>query len=199
MRNIFSADNIYQAGLNLFTPRVQAKKQQATLQQLDLSRQIDQRQSPVRQQRLQANVFTPPVTRKKTAVSAARTTPFYGEIQSAAKKHGINPKFLDALVFAESSYNPQAVSKTGAFGLTQIQPTTLRELGYTGPTNMLTPQQQIDYGAQYLNRIYDTRKKKLGRGLTPLEWYHAYSFGPNTTQPISPQYQANWERAYGRY
>lgn len=203
MRNIFSADNLYQAGLNLFAPRAQAKKQKAVLDQQALTSQINKRQEPIRLQRAgmqptARNVFAQP---NKTVVSGTRSTPFYSDISATAKKYGINPKFLDSLVFAESSYNPAAMSKSGAYGLTQIMPSTLRELGYTGQPQALTPQQQLDYGAQYLKKIYDVRQRNLGvsRPLTPLEWYHAYSFGANTKQPISPQYQSNWERAYGRY
>lgn len=206
LANVFNRDNIYQAGLNLFTPRVQERKQQQDLIQADLTRSINERQAPLRQQRLspapvvRANPFATPAP-TVPMVSAARSTPFYNEINTAAKAHGINPKFYDALIFAESSYNPNAVSKTGAIGLPQLQPTTLKELGYSGDPRKLTPQQQLEFGAKYLNLIYDQRQRHMGvtRPLTPLEWYHAYSFGPNTSQPISPQYQANWERAYGRY
>jgi soluble lytic murein transglycosylase-like protein len=125
--------------------------------------------------------------------------PFSNEINASARKYGLNPRFLDAVAFAESSYNPKAVSKSGAVGLTQLTPVALKDIGWQGkPTDLYNPATNLDLGAQYLKKIYQVRSKQLGRAPSPLEWYHAFSFGPYNSTPISPAYESNFNRAYNR-
>jgi hypothetical protein len=52
-------------------------------------------------------------------------------INEAATKYGIPENLLDAVVSAESSYNPTAQSRAGAMGLTQLMPGTASALGIT--------------------------------------------------------------------
>src|SRR5574341_2662381 len=49
-------------------------------------------------------------------------------IQETAKRHGLDPLFVAALIYSESSFKPRAVSKSGAVGLMQIMPTTAEQL-----------------------------------------------------------------------
>ena len=118
-------------------------------------------------------------------------------IRSTAQKYGFNPRFLDAVVNAESSYNPRAISKSGAIGLGQLTPVALRDIGYAGsPEGLYDPATNLDLASQYLSKIHDVGKKRYGRPLTPLEWYALYSFGPYNNQPISEAYRSNFTKKY---
>lgn len=70
-------------------------------------------------------------------------------IPEVARRHGIRPELLDALVWAESNYNPGAISPRGAIGLTQLMPATAAELG----VNPKDPMQNLEGGARYLRSL----------------------------------------------
>jgi soluble lytic murein transglycosylase-like protein len=77
-------------------------------------------------------------------------------IDNAARKYGLPPAFVRAVVAAESGFSPQAVSNKGAIGLMQLMPSTARELG-ADPT---VPEQNVDAGTRYLRDLlvkYDSR------------------------------------------
>jgi hypothetical protein len=53
----------------------------------------------------------------------------YGfKVADEAKRQGLNSQFVLPLVMAESKFDPNAVSPTGAFGLMQLQPSTSKSL-----------------------------------------------------------------------
>jgi len=54
--------------------------------------------------------------------------PWRVEVEAAAARAGIPPWVLAGLVRQESAWNPRAVSSAGAVGLTQLLPSTAREL-----------------------------------------------------------------------
>lgn len=91
-------------------------------------------------------------------------------IQQAAMRAGIEPGLLDALVAAESSYDPNARSSAGAMGLTQLMPETAKSLGVTNPFD---PAQSLNGGANYLAKMID----KYGDLRLALA---AYNAGPGT-------------------
>ena len=76
--------------------------------------------------------------------------PYKDDINQAALKYGIDPAFVRAVIHAESHFNPQAVSKTGAQGLMQLMPATARELGVK---NSLSARQNIKGGVKHLARL----------------------------------------------
>ncbi|HVL39761.1 MAG TPA: lytic transglycosylase domain-containing protein, partial [Fimbriimonadaceae bacterium] len=57
---------------------------------------------------------------------------------------------LDALVAEESAYDPNARSRAGAMGLSQLMPGTARELGVADPFD---PAQNLRGGAKYLAQM----------------------------------------------
>jgi len=71
-------------------------------------------------------------------------------VRSAAKRHRIDPDLLHAVIRAESSYNPNAVSRTGAVGLMQLMPATARRYGVR---NRRDPVDNVNGGARYLRDL----------------------------------------------
>lgn len=68
-----------------------------------------------------------------------------------AEEEGVNPDLFLRLVQQESSWNPEAGSSKGAYGLTQLMPGTAAELG-VDPTD---PLQNLRGGARYLRQQLD--------------------------------------------
>lgn len=75
---------------------------------------------------------------------------FAALIDRAASLHGIDPWLLHAVIRAESSYNPSAVSSKGAMGLMQLMPGTAARYGVSDPYN---PEQNVHGGARYLKDL----------------------------------------------
>lgn len=87
-----------------------------------------------------------------------KTTPlildkFTYEIDTAAKKHQLNPALLKAVIHAESAFKPQAISSAGAQGLMQLMPLTQKTYQVSNPYN---PAQNINGGAAYLRHLKNT-------------------------------------------
>ena len=87
-----------------------------------------------------------------TAVSRATVPSQYAAaLTHAAAAANISPALLSALVWQESGWNPQAVSRAGAIGLAQLMPGTARDLG-VNPTD---PVANLHGGARYLRQLLD--------------------------------------------
>ncbi len=74
-------------------------------------------------------------------------------IEKIAKKYDLEPALLHAVIRAESSYNPRAVSPKGAVGLMQLMPETARRYGVEDRHD---PAKNIDAGSRYLRDLIDT-------------------------------------------
>ncbi len=96
--------------------------------------------------------------------------PFRAEIVAAAREADLHPWLLVALVRAESNFDPMAVSRAGAAGLTQLMPATAADRGVT---DVFDPAQNLDAGAGYLRALLD-RFDSLTLALA------AYNAGPTT-------------------
>lgn len=95
----------------------------------------------------------------------------YGDvIEETAEKHRVDGLLLAALVEAESSFLPDAVSPVGAIGLTQVMPATARWLGERG--DLTDPDSNLDVGARYLSRLLERFDGDLELALA------AYNAGP---------------------
>ncbi len=94
-------------------------------------------------------------------------------IQQAAVQNGIDPRLFEALVSAESDFNPQAVSPAGAMGLSQLMPATARGLGVTDPFD---PWQNLQGGAKYLSQMMRQFGGDVRLALA------AYNAGPGAVQ-----------------
>jgi soluble lytic murein transglycosylase-like protein len=81
-----------------------------------------------------------------------RETLYEPLIREAEVRYRLPPGLMQALVWAESRFNPMAISPAGAAGLAQLMPATARELGVS---NRHDPAQNIDGGARYLRQMLD--------------------------------------------
>lgn len=75
------------------------------------------------------------------------TLAYENEIASAAREFGVEEAIVRAIIHAESSYNPVALSRAGAMGLMQLMPATARRFGVSDAYNA---SQNIRGGVQYL-------------------------------------------------
>ncbi|CAN5832147.1 hypothetical protein BH18ACI4_BH18ACI4_07300 [soil metagenome] len=66
----------------------------------------------------------------------------------AAGRHGIDPRFIHAVIWQESKYKPKALSYAGAQGLMQLMPATARRFGCTDPHDMAA---NVEAGTKYLS------------------------------------------------
>jgi soluble lytic murein transglycosylase-like protein len=71
-------------------------------------------------------------------------------IRTVAKTYKLPHTLLHAVITAESSYNPNAISKAGAVGLMQLMPETAKQYGVS---NRRDPKQSIYGGTRYLRYL----------------------------------------------
>jgi soluble lytic murein transglycosylase-like protein len=67
-----------------------------------------------------------------------------------ARRHGLDPELVLAVVAVESGFRPEAISPKGAQGLMQLMPGTAAALGVA---DALDPEQNLDGGARYLGSL----------------------------------------------
>lgn len=114
-------------------------------------------------------------------------------IERAAADAGIDPRLLAAMVWQESGFQADAVSRSGALGLAQLMPATAEGLG-VDPTD---PVENLDGGARYLAwTIREFGSIELGLA--------AYNAGPGTVRnaggiPDIPETQAYVPRVMELY
>jgi len=94
-------------------------------------------------------------------------------ITGASQRAGISFSLLKALIKTESDFNPRAVSKAGAKGLTQIMPENFKALKIKDPFD---PWENIMGGARYLKQLLRRFNGELPLALA------AYNAGPNTVE-----------------
>ena len=76
------------------------------------------------------------------------TASYQAEIAAAAREFGVEEAVVRAIIHAESSFNPMALSHAGAQGLMQLMPPTARRFGVS---NSYDPSQNIRGGVKYLS------------------------------------------------
>lgn len=73
-------------------------------------------------------------------------------IHAAARRHGLLPSLLEAVIQVESGFRDDALSVKGAMGLTQLMPATAELLGVR---NAFDPGANIEGGAKHLRGLLD--------------------------------------------
>ncbi len=95
------------------------------------------------------------ITPRGLRVGAARRgdpNAFDGLIVHTARRHGVPPALVKAVVRVESAFDPLAISRKGAMGLMQLMPGTARHLGVR---DAFRADQNIAGGTRYLRRMVD--------------------------------------------
>lgn len=112
--------------------------------------------------RIEPELIAPPTALPPAASSPApmlvRSDVSYREslyaraVSDAERRYQLPAHLLRALIWAESRFDPMAISRAGAAGLAQLMPGTARELGIM---NRHDPIASIDGGARYLRQMLD--------------------------------------------
>lgn len=106
------------------------------------------------------NVILPIGTSVSGVPSWASRLPAHGQpyaalIHQVSASEGIDGRLMAALIWTESSFRPNAVSRVGAAGLSQLMPGTARSLGLRVDSSVdqrFDPEANIRAGARYLRR-----------------------------------------------
>lgn len=96
--------------------------------------------------------YTKSAHRKLSYSSKANRERYSDLIAQAAADYGVDEKLLHAVIQAESSYNPDAVSPVGAVGLMQLMPETAERYGVRREDRS-DPAESIKGGARYLRDL----------------------------------------------
>jgi soluble lytic murein transglycosylase len=119
----------------------------------------------------------------------ARPRAYEAIVQRAARRHGLDPNLLLAVMRVESVYEKRIVSYAGAVGLMQIMPRTGRlianELGRSDFTtaDLLDPETNLDFAAWYLASLIERFDGRLPLAIA------SYNGGPHNVRL--------WLRAHG--
>jgi len=87
--------------------------------------------------------------------------PYEKDLVRSAKQQSLDPYMVAALIRQESEFNPQALSAKHAYGLTQVEPATGRELARRAGVRRFTnrslfqPAINLKLGAYYLRALLD--------------------------------------------
>ncbi|MCB0323060.1 MAG: lytic transglycosylase domain-containing protein [Bdellovibrionales bacterium] len=106
-------------------------------------------------------VIQPRSPRRSRFVSSGRGTKWIGRptrskydelIRQMAVSYKLEPSLVKAVVHAESSFNPRALSPKGAGGLMQLMPATARRFGVS---DVYSPVENVVGGVRYLRWLYE--------------------------------------------
>lgn len=95
-------------------------------------------------------------------------------INRTAKRYGLDPALVHAVIKVESNYNPKAVSYAGAIGLMQVMPKTAEDYGVSSREALFDPGINIKTGTRHLKRLMK-KYKNLSHALA------AYNAGEGVT------------------
>jgi len=90
-------------------------------------------------------------------VTRVQAHPYRTEVEQLARRYGLSPNLVSALMAIESDFDATAVSSKGAQGLMQLMPLIARYYQVYDPLN---PQQNIEGGMRYLSdllRLFDNQ------------------------------------------
>lgn len=80
------------------------------------------------------------------------TTSLETIFEKAAQTYGVDVELLKAMAKAESDFDPNATSRSGAMGIMQLMPGTAKELGVA---DAYDPEQNIMGGAKYIASLLE--------------------------------------------
>lgn len=117
------------------------------------------------------------------------------QIDGVARKHGLDPALVRAIVEVESNYNPYARSHKGAIGLMQLMPETAKAMGVDKPYHI---KDNLEGGCKYLKYLLNKYHGNLSLALA------AYNAGPTVVDahggiPPYPETQRYVRKVMRRY
>ena len=116
-----------------------------------------------------AEVVVPDRAVAQPSVHAAVVPAAYSaKVAELAARFDLSPALIEALVWQESRWRPNAISPAGARGLAQLMPGTARDLG----VNPDDPFANLEGGARYLREQLDRFDGDIEKALA------AYNAGP---------------------
>ncbi len=130
-------------------------------------------------ERFEKDLTPTPVSRRNTAGSAKLPD----LISDVSSRHHLDPDLVNSVIYAESAFNPQAVSRKGAQGLMQLMPQTASRLGVQ---NAFDPGANVEGGARYLRELLERYDFDLIKALA------AYNAGPQRVEQyhgVPPYYE----------
>ncbi|BBB91249.1 MAG TPA: lytic transglycosylase domain-containing protein [Methylomusa anaerophila] len=119
-----------------------------------------------------------------TEFREVKNTPYDNIINQAARKFSVSPELVASVIRAESSFEPRAVSKAGAYGLMQVMPETWRQVnskikvcagrheGECTSKCYFTPELNVQIGTAYLGQLAQRYKGNMILAVA------AYNAGP---------------------
>lgn len=135
--------------------------------------------------------FRTPSGRRVPAAQALRPL-----VEQTAKKHAVDPELVDAVIRAESGYNPAAVSAKGAAGLMQLMPSAARQMG---ARNRFDLTENLEAGVRLLRQL----RERYGDDRLALAAYNAGEGAVRKHNGVPPyretvEYVGKIEAAYRR-
>ncbi|MGE0787774.1 MAG: transglycosylase SLT domain-containing protein [Sandaracinaceae bacterium] len=115
-------------------------------------------------------------------VTGARPRAFEDIVTAAARRHGVEPELLFAVMRVESVYNPRIISYAGAIGLMQIMPRTGRLIASSlhrddfTVDQLLEPEVNIEFAAWYLSSLIERFDGRLPLAIA------SYNGGPHNVR-----------------
>ena len=114
--------------------------------------------------------------------------PFWNSIQKYANQFNVDPFLMVALIREESRFNPQALSKVGAIGLSQVMPGTGKYIAkslnipWTGEKLLANAETNIMFGTYYVSRL------KIEFNNNYVQMLMGYNAGPNMSRKWSKEF-----------
>ena len=105
--------------------------------------------------------------------STSNTHTYDHIIDRKAIKYDIEPAIIEAVITAESNWDPKARSNKGAIGLMQLMPGTAKDMKISDPYN---PEENIEAGTRYLRYLMNRFDDDLDLALA------AYNAGPSRVE-----------------
>ena len=78
-------------------------------------------------------------------------------LESTARRYGMSPRFVKAVAWQESGWNPQVVSSASAVGVMQVLPSTGRFVSANlvgRPLDLTNPADNVEAGVAFLRHVY---------------------------------------------
>lgn len=115
-------------------------------------------------------------------------------VKKSARKHGIIPAWIYAIMRKESAFDPNIVSSANAKGLMQVLPSTAkniaRKLGIKSyrHSDLFIPQKNVNLGAAYLSQMLKRFKGNYVKATA------SYNAGPHRIPRWAPDYKISAPR-----